>query len=86
MRRLLNVLCLLTALSPVLSFSHRIIDELPLAERLMPSAGRLPGSGLALMQTDSIEGAKMPRFAADPSWPQLPEGHLIGQVSGVSVD
>ena len=86
MRRLSNVLCLLTALSPVLSFSHRIIDELPLAEPLLPSADRLPGSGLALMQTDSIEGAKMPRFAADPSWPQLPEGHLIGQVSGVSVD
>ncbi len=86
MRQSLKVLCFITLLSPVLGFSHGATDEHFAAATMPSSADRSPNLGLAILQSESINGSKMPRFAADPSWPKLPKGHLIGQVSGVSVD
>ena len=86
MRQSLKVLCFITSLWPALSFSHGLIGEHVAAAPLLAPVDRSPNFGLASLHRESINGAKMPRFAADPSWPQLPKGYLIGQVSGVSVD
>ena len=43
-------------------------------------------TGLVPLETNPINGQKMPCFAADTSWPRIPSGFLIGQVSGVAVD
>ena len=86
MRQSLKVLCFITSLWPALGFSHGSTGEHVAAAPLLSPVDRSPNVGLASLHRESINGAKMPSFAADPSWPQLPKGYLIGQVSGVSVD
>ena len=86
MRQSLKVLCFITSLWPALSFSHGLIGEHVAAALLLSPVDRSPNFGLTGLHIESINGAKMPRFAADPFWPQLPKGYLIGQISGVSVD
>ena len=86
MRQSLKVLCFITSLWPALGFSHGLTGEHVAAAPLLSPVDRSPNVGLASLHRESINGAKMPRFAADPSWPRLPKGYLIGQVSGGSVD
>ena len=71
---------------PMVVLPHEIPNETPHASSGGNMEHSSPELGLVLLETNTIDGARMPRFAADASWPRLPEGYLIGQVSGVAVD
>ena len=83
---LYRVVGLIIFLIPPIGFTHDFSHEEPDVVLNPPVSDTDPSQGLVLLETNPIDGAKMPRFAADATWPSLPTGYLIGQVSGVAVD
>jgi DNA-binding beta-propeller fold protein YncE len=81
-----RVIGLIIFLIPAIGFTHNFSHDQPEGVLNLPVIDTDPSKGLVLLETNPIDGAKMPRFAADATWPSLPTGYLIGQVSGVAVD
>ena len=81
-----RVIGLIIFLIPAIGFTHNFSHDQPEGVLNLPVIDTDPSRGLVLLETNPIDGAKMPRFAADATWPSLPTGYLIGQVSGVAVD
>ena len=63
----------MASLSSALGFSHGLTGEHVAAAPLLSPVDLSSNVGLAILQSESINGAKMPRFAADPSWPSCPK-------------
>ena len=71
---------------PFLCLTHPFSEDVNFEKPLLSVPESNPASMFALVHASPIDGSPMPRFAVDTSWPKIPEGYLLGQVSGVSVD
>ena len=71
---------------PFLCVTHPFSEDVNFEKPLLSVPESNPASMFALVHASPIDGSPMPRFAVDTSWPKIPEGYLLGQVSGVSVD
>ena len=81
-----NLLLILLIVFPIVGFTHPFPQEIEGKKQPISISEKAPKPAFALVHASPIDGNKIPRFAADTSWPKIPEGYLIGQVSGVSVD
>ncbi len=80
------ILAFLWALWPILGLSHVFPDTVPQQKDTHLEDKDFESSRFAAIEASVIADKKMPRFVVDTSWPQIPAGYLIGQVSGVAVD